>query len=247
MADRVTRRWKFAQIMTITTQSPLSLLSAPPKRSLSDEVVDRLREAIISGAMPQGERLREETLAETLQVSRGPIREALTKLEREGLVAISPNRGATVARLSREDLDEVYSLRFAMESLAVRLSAKTADAACLAEMESCVHKMGDALTHGADAIRKTAELDVRFHKKLVQSCGHKLLLRHWTELRPQIHWLLLQRNISDPDFRDYAVSTHSIILNAIRDHDESRALHELDQHLRGSYTRVAGSYTKTKP
>ena len=227
-----------------TTASALASLTAPLKRSLGDEIVVRLREAIISGAMAPGERLLEETLAETLQVSRGPIREALTRLEREGLVMLSPNRSATVARLSREDLDEVYSLRFALERLAVQQAIKHVDEACLSDMQSCIDRMGEALKHGNKAIRETAELDVRFHKTQVQSARHKRLYRHWADLRPQIHWLLLQRNISDPDFRDYAVSSHQIILDAIRCRDEAAALTELEQHMRGSYTRVANSYVK---
>src|SRR5690349_18923555 len=78
-----------------------NILIPPQKRSLADDIVDRLREAIFSGQLAPNERLREETLAEFLRVSRGPIREALGQLEREGLVIKEPNRGARVARVSR--------------------------------------------------------------------------------------------------------------------------------------------------
>src|SRR5579871_2022414 len=74
---------------------------------LSDEVVDRLRESILRGHFAPGDRLREEQLAEALGVSRGPIRNALVQLEREGLAVRRPNRGAVVAELSRGDLEEV--------------------------------------------------------------------------------------------------------------------------------------------
>src|SRR2546421_3108883 len=97
-----------------------NILVTPQKRSLADDIVDRLREAIFSGQFPPNEHLREETLAEFLRVSRGPIREALGQLEREGLVIKEPNKGARVARLSRKDLDEVHSLRLALEQLAIR-------------------------------------------------------------------------------------------------------------------------------
>ena len=91
------------------------VLTAPIKRSLSDEIIVRLRDAILTGAFPQGERLREENLAASLKVSRGPIREALSKLEREGLVVLNPNRGATVTMITRKDLDEIFSLRLSLE------------------------------------------------------------------------------------------------------------------------------------
>ena len=74
-----------------------AVLSMPEKRALSDDVASRLRAAILSGAFAPGERLREEQLARALGVSRGPVREALAELERQGLVVINRNRGAVVA------------------------------------------------------------------------------------------------------------------------------------------------------
>src|ERR1700682_5240471 len=97
-----------------------NFLVPPSKHTLAEDIVDRLREAIYSGQLPPNKRLREEVLASFLGLSRGPVREALAQLEREGLVIRQPNRGATVARLSLEDLEEVYSLRLALEQLAVR-------------------------------------------------------------------------------------------------------------------------------
>lgn len=223
------------------------MLTAPPKRSLGDEVVTRLRTAIVTGRIPPGERLREKSLAGMLQVSRGPIREALTRLEREGLVQITPNRGASVVRLSREDLDEVYSLRLALEQLAVREAIKHGNEACFTEMQSCINRMGEALSEPPDAAgRDTAELDTQFHKAMVQASNHQRLLRTWLDLRPQIHWLLLQRVIVSADFRDYAVSSHQSLLDFIRGRDEPRALALLNDHLRGSYERVMRSYENTQ-
>src|SRR3954451_14400347 len=101
-------------------------LSPTVKRSLADDVVDRLRDAIFHGSFKPGEALREEQLAAMLDVSRGPVREALVQLEREGLVLVRRHRGATVARLSRGDLEEVYSLRLALERLAIQRAARLA-------------------------------------------------------------------------------------------------------------------------
>ena len=101
------------------------------KRSLSDDVTESIRAAILSGKLEPGARLREELLASSLRVSRGPVREALTKLERDGLVIVYRNRGAFVARLSYADLEEVYSLRRAIERLAVQRMLRLGDAANL--------------------------------------------------------------------------------------------------------------------
>src|SRR3990172_9229267 len=127
------------------------ILSITPKRALSDDVGVRLREGISSGQLSPGKRLSEKLLAEMMGVSRGPIREALTRLEREGLVVKQPNKGAFVARLSREDLDEVYSLRLALERLAVQQAIRNAEPKHLADMQAIVDVMA------LDVIRGTTE------------------------------------------------------------------------------------------
>ena len=226
------------------TQHPTDLtdiLSAPVKRSLSDEVVVRLRDAIVNGKIAPGERLREEILASSMGVSRGPVREAIQRLEREGLVIIHPNRGATVARLSREDLDEVYSLRRSLERLAMREAIRKADAEHIARMSALVEEMA-ASSAVSITPQLAADLDIRFHEALVDSTSHKRLIRTWMDLRPQIHLFLLSRTVANPDFREHLVRSHTEILNAIKDRDEARGVTIIDDHLKGAYVRVMNSY-----
>jgi DNA-binding GntR family transcriptional regulator len=229
--------------MSMLRKSELtSILSAPLRRSLSDEVVVRLREAILNGKIAPGDRLREKALAESMSVSRGPVREAIQKLEREGLVVVYPNRGAVVARLAREDLEEVYSLRRALERLAIQEAVHKADDAHLAEMTAIVDEMK---ARSADSIteQEAADLDTRFHQVLVESSGHKRLIRSWMDLLPQIHLLLLSRTVANADFREHLVTSHTDILKAIKDQDEARALILIEDHLKGSYERVRQSYS----
>ncbi|MEO6064037.1 MAG: GntR family transcriptional regulator, partial [Thermoflexales bacterium] len=211
------------------------------KRSLSDEVVVRLRDAIVNAKIAPGERLREEILASSMGVSRGPVREAIQRLEREGLVIIHPNRGATVARLSREDLDEVYSLRRSLERLAMREAIRKADVDHLGQMSALVDEM---VASSAISItpQLAADLDIRFHEALVESTGHKRLIRTWMDLRPQIHLFLLSRTVANPDFREYLVRSHTDILNSIKERDEARAVTIIDDHLKGAYVRVMNIY-----
>lgn len=217
------------------------ILSAPVKRSLSDEVVVRLRDAIVNAKIAPGERLREEILASSMGVSRGPVREAIQRLEREGLVIIHPNRGATVARLSREDLDEVYSLRRALERLAIREAIRKADSAHFTEMASIVDEMV-VRSRVSITPQLAADLDIRFHQAMLESSGHKRLIRCWLDLRPQIHLFLLSRTVANADFREHLVRSHTDILNSIRDRDEPRALATIDDHFKGAYVRVKDSY-----
>lgn len=221
----------------------LSTLTPPQKRSLGTDVVDRLRDAICSGRLPPKERLREEALAEFLQVSRGPIREALVQLEREGLVIREPNRGATVARLSYEDLEEVYSLRMALERLAVQGALRHASAQHLDEMQTIVNEMGEALRRGITG-QEAATLDLQFHEVIYQASQNKRLYEFWSVLRPQIHIFLLTRTVANPDFRDHLLISHMSILDAIRAKDEPRTMAIIEDHLQGSYRRVLISYTQ---
>src|SRR4051812_29804509 len=101
------------------TSTPVSL-HPPPKRNLADAVTERLRDAILDGKFKPGKLLREEELDAMVDLSRGPVREALIRLEREGLVQVRRPRGDIVAQLSRTDVEEVYGLRLALERLAVQ-------------------------------------------------------------------------------------------------------------------------------
>jgi DNA-binding GntR family transcriptional regulator len=217
------------------------ILSPPIRRSLSDEVVRRLRQAILSGQFAPGEPLREKQLAELTGVSRGPIREALRELKREGLV-IGRNGRSYVARLSRQDLEEVYSLRRALEQLAVEFACQNVTTELLAEMEAIVDDMIARVQDGINE-QEAAELDLRFHDALYRASGHQRLQNYWTTLRPLIHVFLLNRNVANPDFSDSMVRGHQIILEAIRDRDGSRAQLLIEDHLNFAYSQVIGSYS----
>ena len=224
------------------SSNTLADIFAPtPKRSRADDVIERLREAIASGRLEGGRRLREEELAEFLGVSRGPIREALVQLEREGLVIKPPNRSATVARLSREDLEEVYSLRLALEQFAIRRAVRNAEAKHLNQMQQVVNTMAAYLERGISE-QEAAALDIQFHDMLYESTRHRRLYDFWAILRPQIHIFLLSRIVANADFRDLMISSHQAILDAIRDRDEKRAVEAIQFHLQSAYERIVQSY-----
>ena len=220
--------------------SPLPL-TPTVKRSLADDVVDRLRDAIFHGSFKPGEALREEQLAAMLDVSRGPVREALVQLEREGLVIVRRHRGATVARLSRSDLEDVYSLRLALERLAVQRAARYATEQDFAAMEAVLTDFDIALSRGPSE-KEVAELDVRFHDLIYQAARHQRLYDCWANLKAQIYIFLLSCNVVDPDFREITVKSHAALLGALRTRDEARATTEIEDHLRGAYDRVVWGY-----
>lgn len=213
----------------------------PESRALAVDIASRLRGAIMAGHFGPGEQLREEPIARSMGVSRGPVREALVRLEREGLVVIRRNRGAFVARLSAQDLEEVYTLRVAIETLATRQAAQHATPAQLAELQTVVETMTTFAARGITE-QEAAELDLRFHDLIYAASNHRRLRETWETLRPQIHILLLNRNVAHDDFRVYLVMGHQWIVDALRDRDESRAIETIEDHLRGSYERVAARH-----
>lgn len=226
----------------MTTQSDLeSVLALPENRSLAVDIAERLRAAILGGHFGAGQRLREEALASSMGVSRGPIREALVKLEREGLLVIRRNRGAVVAQLSREDLEEVYTLRVAIERLATQRSIAIGDETMYDRMQDVVNGFSDAVDRGISE-SEAAELDVKFHDLVYQSARHRRLYDTWTTIRPQIHILFLSRNVANPDFREIVNQSHQEILDALRARDEFLAVRLTEEHLHGSYERIVSSH-----
>jgi len=181
-----------------------------------------------------------------LDVSRGTLREALAILEREGLVVVRRNRGATVAQLSRSDVDEVYILRVAIERLAVQLAVRNGLDKDFDAMGRVIDALRDAVAEGITE-QVAAEFDTTFHDLIYQAAHHRRLYDTWSSLKPQIYLFLLSRNIANPDFRDYTVQSHSTILNALRDRDEKRAVDLIQHHLGEAYSRLVANYPPSPP
>jgi len=214
------------------------------KQSLSEHVAASLRDAILAGQLLPGEQISEEALAKSLSVSRGPIREALSQLEHEGLIITQNNRRKFVARLSREDLEEVYGLRSALELLAVKEALRHAGPVELAEMQAILDKMAADSETGMTA-KQAAEFDINFHDALCRASKHKRLYQVWSDLHQQVQIVLLSRNVANEDFREHAIRSHQTILDAIREKNETRAISLMETHLQASYKRIIASYEQT--
>jgi DNA-binding GntR family transcriptional regulator len=226
-----------------TSTPPLSL-KPPPKRILADAVTERLRDAILNGSFKPGQLLREEQLATMLDLSRGPVREALIRLEREGLVQVRRHRGTIVAQLSRSDVEEVYSLRVALERLAVQNTVRHATEEDFAAMEQVIAALDTALAHNPSE-HEIARLDLQFHDIIYRAARHQRLYDCWANLRSQIYIFLLSRNIANPDFRKVTLKGHADILDILRARDEAGAIQVIEDHLRAAYERIIQEYNQT--
>lgn len=212
-------------------------ISPAQRKSLSDEVLDRLREAIVRGRFEPGNRLSESMLATTFGVSRGPVREALSQLQQEGLVQFERHRGARVTRISREDVEELYELRINLERLAARRAARLVSGEELEEMESLVVAYGKAVEGGA--VQEAVEIDMRFHDLIYRAARHTRLYSCWSNLlRSQIHAFVLSCSLVDPGYMAPCVAEHAAIRGALEARDRDRAAELVGDHLRGAYERL---------
>lgn len=211
-----------------------NLLAAPTQRTLSDFVADQLRQAILSDRIKPGQRLVEQELAETMQTSRGPVRDALKMLENEGLVLRQPHRGAIVAELKPEDVIEIYTLREALENLAIRFAIRNATREQVDELGRIVQAMEQLALSDYDQVDAT-DLDMEFHYSLCKISGHKRLLNAWVAMSAQIRLVLLKHRLWNPkDHRERSVVWHARIVESLRQGDVNQALKEMHVHMAAS-------------
>ena len=192
-----------------------SALYPANRKSLGEDVAERLRDAILHGELSPGQRLREEELSARIQVSRGRIRDTFILLEHEGLVQSSRDRGVSVVELTRNDLQEIYTLRSVLEPLAISLAIKRGDASDLAEMDASLAEMTSAFSRRITE-RDAARLDVQFHDTIYQAAHRPHLSNAWEQIRLPTYWFMLSRKVASSDWREGTVQGHAQILKVIK-------------------------------
>jgi DNA-binding GntR family transcriptional regulator len=211
--------------------------------SLAETAANALRESIAQGAFAPGQHLREAELAEALQVSRGPIREALVQLEREGLVVLRRHRGAEVAQLSLTDIEEVYTLRLALERLATSRAASRIQPEQLAAMDEILAKFGRLREDYSP--REAAVLDLEFHDIVYAAAEHRRLQRSWEQIRGQVYTFLFSRNTVRHDFSELAFREHTEIRELLASGRGDEAVAAIEAHLEGAYRRLVEAQETT--
>ena len=152
---------------------------------LRDVVFNTLRQAILKGELEPGERLMEIQLAERLGVSRTPIREAIRKLELEGLVLMIPRKGAEVAEISEKSLREVLEVRRSLEELAIELACQRITPEELTALEEAENRFARAVEDGE--VMAIAESDENYHELIYQATANDRLVQILNNLREQMY------------------------------------------------------------
>ena len=193
------------------------------QRSVQQEVVDLIRQAIVAGKLELGQHLTETSLSEMMAVSRIPIREALRQLEQEGLVMRYNNRGCFVTDFSEEDVREVFSLRSSLECMSIEWAAPRMKAGDFVTLRKMIEDQSQAAQEHDFA--KLASLDMRFHEFICEKAQHSRLLKEWHALHAQCQMLLNRRFQALSDYTPETVSEdHKEILDAIERQDTATAI-----------------------
>ena len=195
---------------------------------LRDVVFHTLREAILKGELKPGERLMELQLASKLGVSRTPIREAIRMLEQEGLAVTMPRRGAEVARMTEEDMEDVLQIREVLDELAVKLACDNITKEEIRELENKALQFENSIKQGD--LKKIAEADVEFHDVIYKAAGNKKLNTMLDNLREQIYRYrveYLKTGISHPTL----IREHREILQALDSHEKERVVEAMRVHV----------------
>ena len=207
------------------------------KKNYSEIALVYLREQIIDGNLQPGEKLVETNISERLNISRGPVRDALKQLAVEGLVDYQPNKGCTVALLSPKDAYEVFFLRGSLEKLALEKCGCHIDAYGLLAMEAALDEI-KALA-GADNLLEEVKADEKFHAQIARSCQISRLYKMWELLSPlNGAMFLLLKNVGSSREKEKPMESrgsrlinhHERIFEAIKAENLEEACIALDTH-----------------
>jgi DNA-binding GntR family transcriptional regulator len=211
-----------------------------PVPTLEQFVVDQLRDAILRGDLVPGQRLDQEELATLLGVSRSPVRIALRTLYAEGLVELLPHRGAMVAELSIEELEEIYHIRGILEGMIIRSAVPKCGAEELTYCRELLKEMEKPIERD-----RWVELNGEFHRTIYQKAGRRRLLSMIDSLR-HASALYVHGYIATEDHLRSACASHRRILEAIEEGNPLRAQEETERHLQEVAKGVIGTLTPEK-
>ena len=206
--------------------------------ALWERVAATLRRAIVLDEFASGDRLKEPSLAKRFGVSRLPIREAITQLEREGLVRSEPRRGAYVVGVTQQDIVDIYECRLTLELLAIQRAAMRITSDEVAAMYHDVDEMEAGVSSGR--VGAFAAADMEFHRALLVLSGNRALRSAWEPLAPLIETTLEIAHTSVEDIAK-AVSGHRPIVAALEEHDPETAKALLYEHLTGGQAITLGA------
>lgn len=202
--------------------------------SYRDQVVEQVRTAIIEGRLKPNDHITEMELTAELGVSRTPVREALILLQSEGLILLTPHRGAFVRAFDEKAVDEIFSSRITLENFAAELLIDKLDSFDFSHLTELTERLRQAMDERD--FKRVRSTDMEFHHYLIQRTRHSWLIRSWDELVAQVAALLYIR-AEGLEYDEYrALRDHTAIIESLK----SRDLNAVSAAHREINRRVAG-------
>ena len=195
---------------------------------LRDVVFNTLRQAILKGELAPGERLMEIQLAEKLGVSRTPIREAIRKLELEGLVKIIPNKGAYVTGITPKDVQDIYMIRSILEGMCARWATEHITPEQIEQLEEIVLLSEFHLKKDKDKVVQVSDLDGKFHHVLYEASNSRIMEHTLSDFHKYVK-MARMLSVGAKNRAEKSIEEHKAILEAIKkgDADEAERLANL--------------------
>lgn len=210
---------------------------------LRDVVFNTLRQAILKGELKPGERLMEIQLANRLGVSRTPVREAIRKLELEGLVLMIPRKGAIVAEITIKDLEDVLEVRGVLEILAVQNACQNITEIQLQELKNAGNEFKRALME--EDLVESVQADIKFHEIIYGATNNHRLLQLLNNLREQMYRYRMEY-LKDKRMHKTLVDEHEAIRKALKKHDPVKAGNAVKVHIENQRKCIIDSLTSEK-
>ncbi|HRK18313.1 MAG TPA: GntR family transcriptional regulator [Hyphomicrobiaceae bacterium] len=198
------------------------------RRTLPDELASRLRDLVVAGELKPDDKIAEAELCARFGVSRTPLREAIKMLAAEGLVTLTPNRGARVASITASEIAEIFPVMGALEAMAGELAAANHTSAQLQALEA-LHADIVAARNSSDWLAYS-RANRAFHESLFDIAGNATLTSLYTQLMIRIHAVRFVAQ-QTPEAWDAAVSDHEAIMQALRTRDATAVASLLRTHL----------------
>jgi len=202
---------------------------------MSEKVADILRENIISGNIQPGEKITENQVANTLNISRPPIREAFRILATEDLITLVPRKGAFVSKLSIREVKEIYEMKSMMESFATRLAIPTVEKKEISDLDSILNLMEEKIKE--NNFKEIQRLNIEFHRKMIEISKNQKLIYFYESIVLPIR--RYQRvGLSAPSSWETSLTEHRNIVEAIRSRNIELAERLTQEHTMAATLRV---------
>jgi DNA-binding GntR family transcriptional regulator len=211
--------------------------------NLRDRVERELRTAILSGVFQPGQKLVEYDIAEQLEVSRAPVREALTALQKDGLVVDIFRRGYFVPVFNETDIHEIYEVRTLLEVGGLRMAYPKLTEVEFDHLQAIIDTLGDYLTN-SEKKNAVPDVDIEFHEYLMSLANNKRLYSAWKSIKIQSQLLIGITSRTDYEYLEEPKTIHQNLLNAIRYKDLAEAEKALEHHLLDAKERAIKNLQK---